>query len=131
MRCAGHSALAIYYCNADTSDMKLLRKLPNSVREAPGLEWALLKKLPLVLLFGTLFPLAISLANRWFPPEGSAVQIAKHVTTVDIMAIAAAVTVWTAVLTVAIGCFVVLMMKGPGYVADAYPLDDADRPGRR
>ena len=111
--------------------MKLLRKLPNSVREAPGLEWTLLKKLPLALLLGTLFPVAISLANRWFPPDGSAAQIAKHVKTVDIMAIATGVTVWTAVLTLAIGCFVVLMMKGPAYVADAYQLDDAERPRRR
>ena len=111
--------------------MKLLRKLPNSVREAPGLEWALLKKLPATLLFGTLLPLAMSLANRFFPPEGNAVQVAKHVKTVDIMAIATALTVWTAVLTVAIGCVVVLMMKGPAYVADAYELDDSERPKTR
>ena len=108
--------------------MKLLRKLPNSVREAPGLEWAILKKLPLTLLLGTIFPLVISLVNRWIPPEGTAVQIAKHINFVDIIAIATVVTVWTAVFTVAIGCFVVVMMKGPGYVADAYEFVDAERP---
>jgi len=111
--------------------MKLFRKLPNSVREAPGLEWTILKKLPVTLLFGTLFPLAISLANRFLPPEGSATQIAKHVKSVDIIAIATAVTVWTAILTVAIGCCVVLMMKGPAYVADAYELEDSERPRTR
>ncbi len=111
--------------------MKLLTKLPNSVREAPGLEWAILKKLPATLLFGTLLPLAMSLANRFFPPQGDPTQIAKHVKSVDIMAIATAVTVWTAVLTVAIGCFVVLVMKGPAYVADAYKLDDSERPKTR
>ena len=111
--------------------MNLFRKLPNSVREAPGLEWAILKKLPVTLLFGTLVPLAISLGNRLFPPEGTPVLIAKHVKTVDIMAIATTLTVWTAVLTVAIGCFVVLMMKGPAYVADAYELDDSERPRTR
>ena len=108
--------------------MKLLRKLPNSVREAPGLEWAILKKLPVTLLLGPVLPLTISLANRIFPPQGSAAEIAKHVKGVDIMAIATAVTVWTAVLTLAIGCFVVLMMKGPAYVADAYKLYDSERP---
>ena len=108
--------------------MKLLRKLPNSVREVPGLEWAILKKLPLTLLLGTIFPLVISLVNRWIPPEGTAVQIAKHINIVDIISIANVITVWTAVFTVAIGCFVVVVMKGPGYVADAYELVDAERP---
>jgi hypothetical protein len=111
--------------------MKLLRKLPNSVREAPGLEWVVLKKLPLTLLLGTLFPLVISLANRGFPPEGTPAQIAKHVKIVDIISIATAVTVWTAVLTVAIACFVVVVMKGPAYVADAYDLVDSESPRRR
>ena len=111
--------------------MKLLRKLPNSVRQPPGLEWTILKKLPLTLLFGTLFPVAISVANRFFPPQGDAAQIAKYVKSVDIMAIATAVTVWTAVLTLAIGCFVVWVMKGPAYVADAYRLDDSERPRTR
>lgn len=47
---------------------------------------------------------------------------------VDITSIAIVVTVWTAVFTVAIGCFVVVMMKGPGYVADAYELVDTEHP---
>ena len=108
--------------------MKLLRKLPNSVREVPGLEWAILKKLPLTLLLGTILPLVISLANQFIPPEGTATQIAKHINFVDIISIATVITVWTAVFTVAIGCFVVVVMKGPGYVADAYELVDAERP---
>ena len=111
--------------------VKYLRKLPNSVREAPGLEWTVMKKLPLALGLGTLFPLVMSLANRFFPPQGAASQIAKHITSVDILAIPTAVTVWTAVLTVAIGCFVVMMMKGHAYVADAYELEDSERPGSR
>jgi len=28
------------------------------------------------------------------------------------------------VLTLALGCFIVRVMKGPAYVADAYPLPD-------
>lgn len=50
---------------------------------------------------------------------------------VDIMCIATAVTVGTAVSTVAIGCLIVLVMKAPGYVADAYDLVDSERPGGR
>jgi hypothetical protein len=32
------------------------------------------------------------------------------------------------VVTVAIGCVVVWVMKGPAYVADAYPVSHANRP---
>jgi hypothetical protein len=35
---------------------------------------------------------------------------------------------WTAVFTVAIGCVVVMLMKGPGYVADGMELSHSDRP---
>ena len=35
---------------------------------------------------------------------------------------------WTVVLTLAIGCIIVMLMKGPAYVADAYHLNDSDRP---
>lgn len=109
--------------------MKLLRKLPNSVREAPGLEWIILKKLPVTLLVGTLFPLVVSLANRFFWREEATAQIAKHVKIVDIISTATVVTVWMAVFTVAIGCFIVIVMKGPGYVADAYELVESEHPG--
>ena len=40
---------------------------------------------------------------------------------------------WTMLLTVGIAAFIVRVMKGPAYVADAYPLDDegaAERPTR-
>lgn len=108
--------------------MMLLKKLPNSRRSPPGLERTILRKLPQWLIGGTLIPLFVSLATRLSPPEGSTAQVAKHIATVDILAIAAGITVWTAVLTVAIGCVVVVLMKGPAYVADAYELIDAERP---
>jgi hypothetical protein len=31
---------------------------------------------------------------------------------------------WTLVLTLALGCFIVRVMKGPAYVADAYAMPD-------
>ena len=110
--------------------MKLLRKLPNSVREAPGLEWFVLKKLPQALLPGTIIPLLISLANRVIPYRGEVTEVAGQIKFIDINSIAIVVTVWTAVLTVAIGCFVVVMIKGSGYVADACEPVDAETPGR-
>ncbi|MGB5716753.1 MAG: hypothetical protein WBN81_06630 [Gammaproteobacteria bacterium] len=111
--------------------MKILNKLPNSRREPPGLEWTILKKLPKVLFAGTLIPLAISLSCRLFEPQGTAAEIAKQIKSVDIMCIAMLVTLWMAALTVAIGCCVVLIMKGPAYVADSYELPDSERPRQR
>ncbi|MHB1249700.1 MAG: hypothetical protein ACYCZL_09945, partial [Polaromonas sp.] len=35
---------------------------------------------------------------------------------------------WTMVVTVGIGCIIVMVMKGPGYVADGYNVPHSDRP---
>ena len=43
-------------------------------------------------------------------------------------AVAAVVLHWTVLFTVAIGCSIVIVMKGHAYVADAYPLSDRDTP---
>jgi hypothetical protein len=48
--------------------------------------------------------------------------------TVDILVVALIFVHWSIVLTVAIGAFIVMVMKGPAYVADAYPLEDAEAP---
>lgn len=47
----------------------------------------------------------------------------------DIFAVACMLLAWTALLTVAILAATVWVMKGPAYVADAYPVADADHPG--
>lgn len=107
--------------------MKYLKKL-HSRREPPGLERVILRKLPMFLVGGTLVPFLISGFSRLFPPDRSADLIAKHIQMMDILAIALGITAWTAVFTVAIGCIVVVLMKGPAYVADAYDLVDSDRP---
>ena len=96
-------------------------------REPPGLEWQILRKLPKVTLAGLMIPVALAILVRIVPPEPG-VNIAKHIRSVDIFAIATAITFFTAVFTVAIGCIIVYIMKGPAYVADAYPLQHSDRP---
>ena len=108
--------------------MRYLQKLPGYRRYPPGLEWKILKKLPLVLLASTVIPLIWYGLEHWFPQVSPGETLEKHLTSVGIAAIATAVTAWTAVLTVAIGCCVVVLMKGPAYVADRYPLEDADEP---
>lgn len=95
--------------------------------EAPGLEWAILRRLPKALLVGSLVPAGLSvLARLWPAAEG--VDRGKAVLDADIFSFATLVTFWAAVLTIAIGCVVVAIMKGPAYVADAYPVAHASRP---
>jgi hypothetical protein len=95
--------------------------------EPPGLEWEILRRLPMALLIGTLILAGLSALARLLPPaDGVAAE--KAVLTVDIFSFATAVTFWIAILTVAIGCIVVAIMKGPAYVADAYPVAHANRP---
>lgn len=106
-----------------------MKKLHNQHHPA-GLEWVILKMLPKILLGGIFIPLFMSALIRLYPTASTAAEIAKHQISIDILSISLFVTVLTAVFTVAIGCIVVVLMKGPAYVADAYELDDADRPER-
>ena len=108
--------------------MSLLRKLPNSQRSPSGLEWVVLKKLPMTLLACTLIPLLWYAFASLYPVTAPGESVEKYMTGVSIAALATVITAWTAVFTVAIGCVIVVLMKGPAYVADQYPLIDADEP---
>lgn len=109
--------------------MGLLNKLPNPRREPPGLERKILRRLPLFLLGGTLVPVFFVLASHHWTPDLDPVAAAKHLTQAKFLAIGAVITAWTAAFTVAIGCVTVMLMKGPGYVADAYELHDDEHEG--
>ena len=126
-----HAPIFIDRCSSVSlfSTMELFKRLHNRC-EPPGLELAILRRLPKALLIGTLIPAGLSLIVRLLP-AAAGIDVAKRITTVDIYAIAAALTFWTAVFTIAIGCVVVFVLKGPAYVADAYPLEDASRPRRK
>ncbi len=110
--------------------MNWLHKLPGSRRHPPGLEWALLRRMPHILVIGTLLPALAAGLARLFPLSGGATEVAAALHLVDIYAIGTVILHWTLVLTLSIACFIVMVMKGPAYVADAYPLPDAERPQR-
>ena len=93
----------------------------------PGLEVRILKMLPRITLVGTLAILALPVIVRFWPAQPG-VDTAKHIKSVEIFAIATEITLITAVVTVAIGCVVVHIMKGPAYVADGLPVSHSDRP---
>ena len=95
----------------------------------PGLEVRILKMLPRITLVGTLAIVAMPVIVRFWPTQPG-VDAAKQIKSVDIFAIATEITLITAVFTVAIGCVVVHIMKGPAYVADGLPVSHSDRPKR-
>lgn len=103
--------------------MNLFTKLPGFVRTAPGLEQRIWRRLPAILLWGTLLPLLLAGANHALapamPPSGGD---QSTVLLWDFTMVGVVVFHWTMVLTVALGCFIVRLMKGPAYVADAYAL---------
>jgi hypothetical protein len=108
--------------------MSWLNKLPNSVRSPSGLEWTLWRKLPLIFVVGTALPLAAAVALHLLTDQSSAAQ-SRWLQTMDYVAAGVVVFHWTAVLTTAIGCVVVMLMKGPAYVADdPLELSHSDKP---
>ena len=107
--------------------MQLFRKLHGRVAP-PGLEWKLLKAVPPALLLSLALPACIAFGGRVYSASATVENPAKLVTSIDIFAWSIAATLVTAVITVAIGCIVVWIMKGPAYVADAYPMPHASRP---
>lgn len=109
--------------------MDWLKKLPNSVRSPSGLEWKLWRKLPLIFAVGTALPLAVSVFLHLSSDHLSA-QKARWLQTTDYVVAGVVLFHWTAVLTTAIGCVVVMLMKGPGYVADGLEVSHSDKPRR-
>jgi hypothetical protein len=69
-----------------------------------------------------------SLIVRVWSMSDAPYLVSKLITTVDIYTFSLLATLWTALFTFAIGAFTVMVMKGPAYVADAYPLIDSDAP---
>lgn len=105
-----------------------MKKNPDSIRAPAGLEWTLFRKLPKLTLLGFLvLGLIWGMARLW-PFEGDAIAIAHKLQTFDFALIGLAIFHLTMVVTVAIGCIVVMIMKGPQYTSDSYELQDADKP---
>jgi hypothetical protein len=102
--------------------------LEGSRRSPSGLEWRILRKLPSIAISGTLIPVLVWAALTWMmAPQTEAAQ-PLWLSTLGYVALGAVIFHWTMVLTLAIGCFIVMVMKGPAYVADAYPLSHSDLP---
>jgi len=108
--------------------MNWFKKFPYTCRAASGLEWRLWKKLPLIGLIGTLLPLlALALLYAWSDSPMDATAL-RHMQMMGYMTGGAIIFHWSMVVTAGIGCVIVMVMKGPGYVADGYRVSHSDQP---
>lgn len=87
-----------------------------------------MRRLPPAALGSTLAAGAFSAWAHWFPIDANAVAVEKYVRMVDAMAAGWACAVCSLAAAAAIGCAVVMILKGPHYRADSYPLPDRDHP---
>jgi hypothetical protein len=105
-----------------------LKKLPGFQRAPVGLEWTVLRRLPVIAIAGTGLPIFAALVVALF--LGGDPASVKLAATIQIGLASLLVLHWTVVFTAALFCVIVLISKGPAYVADGYPLIDSDRPAQ-
>lgn len=104
--------------------MNYFRKLEGFQRSAPGLEWRIWKKLHLILAAGTVLPLLASACAYALNAWTTGAQGDRAVEQFFYVMVGLVVLHWTLVLTLGIGCVIVMLMKGPAYVADAYAMEE-------
>ena len=108
--------------------MSWLTKMAPVHRASPGFERRLWRKLPLVWVAGTAVPLIVlAILHAGSSPQNG-MDTVRWLQKLDYIVAGLVLFHWTMVLTVGIGCVIVMLMKGPGYVADGYPVSHSDRP---
>lgn len=108
--------------------MTFLKKLPGFVKSPPGLERQVLRRMPRILLGGGIVVCLPSLVARLVAWTDAEAAIAGYIKELDMFAMGMFLLHCNVVITVTIYAFIIMVMKGPAYVADAYPLPDADSP---
>lgn len=97
--------------------MNFFNRLPGFIKTPSGLEWVLLKKTPWIFGIGSAIPCAVMLtlyfSNGALNPEQMKIIY---------QCLGVLFSFWFFVGATAIGCIVVIIMKGPAYVADPYEL---------
>lgn len=96
--------------------------LPPTRREPPGFEWFVLRSVPKLMVYGTsLFVIPFAILQYGIEPSSSSRLW-------ELYFIAGLIFFWTMLFTAALCAFIVYLMKGPAFVADAYYLEDSDLP---
>jgi len=104
--------------------MNYFNKLTGFQRSPAGLEWQIWQRLHVILAVGTALPLLASAGAYVLDELEPATQNARAVEQFFYVMVGIVVLHWTLVLTLAIGCAIVMLMKGPAYVADAYTMEE-------
>lgn len=102
--------------------MGYFNKLPGFTQTPSGFEWVLLKKIPLIFLVTGLAPCAMMLKLYFMNNILNAEQLKVIYQCLGVL-----FSLWFFVGTIAIGCVVVIIMKGPAYVADPYELPQENK----
>ena len=108
--------------------MNWFNKLPGTRRATSGLEWTLWKRLPLITWVGTFLPLAALAFVYWLHGDSLEPPTQRWLQMMAYVVVGIVLLHWSMVMTVAIGCLIVMAMKGPGYVADGYVMPHSDQP---
>ncbi|WP_037412785.1 hypothetical protein [Silanimonas lenta] len=94
----------------------------------PGLEARLIRAWPWALLGGSVLPALIALLIAALAPDAPSAEEEKRLWIAWFTLAGAVVFYWTMVFTIAIGCWVVRVMKGPVREGrDPYPMPEQDR----
>lgn len=108
--------------------MNWLKKLPSTRRANSGLEWVLWRKLPLIAFLGALLPLLLMALAHWLADPQASAADARWLQQVDYMVLGVLLFHASMLVVAAFGCVIVMVMKGPAYVADGYPVSHSDQP---
>ena len=101
--------------------MEYFNKLPGFYQSPSGLEWSFLKKIPHIFFLSCLIPCAIILKLYLMNDVLNSEQLKIIYQCLGVL-----FSIWFFLTTAAIGCIVVIIMKGPAYVADPYELPVED-----
>jgi hypothetical protein len=114
---SGKACIELIVENTIIQSMRYFNKLPGFIKTPSGIEWILLRKLPLIFAVSAAVPVAVMLllyfGNQTLDPE----QLKTIYLCLGIL-----FSIFFFVGAAAIGCIVVMIMKGPAYVADPYEL---------
>ena len=110
--------------------MNIFKKIPGYGRPGapPGVERTILHWAPAAALLGVVGLLGPSFLGWLQSGAGDADAYAVYLVKHSRYAAGALFFYINVLVMVVTGAIIIKLMKGPGYVADAYPLSDADRP---
>lgn len=89
------------------------------------------RKLPAIELAGTLLPLMMGGVLHWMAAEPVDASTERQLQLLSNCIGGVIIFHWTMVLTAAVRCAIVLVMKGPGCTADSYRVSHSDKPCAR